>query len=368
MPLGQTAMTLMFAGNFAPTFFMCPSRKPWDSPSVAPGRMASSTLPNSSAWAASEMRSNTRSDSRTTASISPRVPFCSVNPALRRLGRRLGAGAQAHLHRDAGALQRLAQVLRLGGALRAPADHPDLLDAGEGLGQEGKQVAAALDDLLLVSLELDCLDVEHLGGKTQCAAAWGGSMAQPSGVARNAFWHNVAYVCKKLQRGGRAMMAASGALDYDTFRLFLHLSRTLRFARTSRECHISPSALSRAVQRLEREVGWPLFERDQRRVTLTPEGVRFAAHAREALEGWEELRRRLRGRSETLTGHHLAVRLGHRLPELLAPRAGRVPAAAPRGRTSPSRPATPPTPWRWPPRGGSTWRWPPSPTGCPRRC
>jgi LysR family transcriptional regulator, positive regulator for ilvC len=91
-------------------------------------------------------------------------------------------------------------------------------------------------------------------------------------------------------------------VDYDTLRLFLHLSRTLRFARTSKECHISPSALSRAVQRLERAVGWPLFERDQRRVSLTPEGARFAAHARQTLEGWEELRRRLRSRSETLTG------------------------------------------------------------------
>jgi Mn-dependent DtxR family transcriptional regulator len=70
------------------------------------------------------------------------------------------------------------------------------------------------------------------------------------------------------------------AMDYDTLRLFLHLSRTLHFLRTSRACHVSPSALSRAVQRLERETGWPLFERDRRSVRLTPEGARFAAHAR----------------------------------------------------------------------------------------
>jgi hypothetical protein len=55
-------------------------------------------------------------------------------------------------------------------------------------------------------------------------------------------------------------------MDYDTLRLFLHLSRTLHFLRTSRACHVSPSALSRAVQRLERETGWPLFERDRRSV------------------------------------------------------------------------------------------------------
>jgi LysR family transcriptional regulator, positive regulator for ilvC len=91
-------------------------------------------------------------------------------------------------------------------------------------------------------------------------------------------------------------------MDYDTLRLFLHLSRTLHFLRTSRACHVSPSALSRAVQRLERETGWPLLERDRRSVRLTPEGARFAAHARETLERWEGLQRDLRGRRETLTG------------------------------------------------------------------
>jgi LysR family positive regulator for ilvC len=84
--------------------------------------------------------------------------------------------------------------------------------------------------------------------------------------------------------------------------LFLNLSRTLHFLRTSRECHVSPSALSRAIQRLERQAGWPLFERDRRTVRLTPQGVRFAEHARETLDSWERLRRELRGKSETLEG------------------------------------------------------------------
>lgn len=91
-------------------------------------------------------------------------------------------------------------------------------------------------------------------------------------------------------------------MDYDSLRLFLHLSQTLHFLRTSRECHVSPSALSRAIQRLEREAGWPLFERDRRTVRLTAEGTRFAEHARETLDSWGRLRRDLRGKSETLAG------------------------------------------------------------------
>jgi len=86
-------------------------------------------------------------------------------------------------------------------------------------------------------------------------------------------------------------------MDHDALRLFLHLSRSLRFLHTSRECHISPSALSRAIQRLEREVGCRLFERDRRTVRLTPEGTRLAAHARDVVDRWDQVRLELRGSS-----------------------------------------------------------------------
>jgi LysR family positive regulator for ilvC len=91
-------------------------------------------------------------------------------------------------------------------------------------------------------------------------------------------------------------------VDYDVLRLFLHLSRSLHFGRTSKECHISPSALSRAVQRLEEEVGRPLLERDRRKVALTPDGARFANHARETLERWGDLQQVLAAEAHTLTG------------------------------------------------------------------
>jgi LysR family positive regulator for ilvC len=91
-------------------------------------------------------------------------------------------------------------------------------------------------------------------------------------------------------------------VDYDALRLYVHLARTLHFLRTSQECHVSPSALSRTIQRLEREAGWPLFERDRRSVRLTAAGARFAEHARDTLDRWERLRRDLRGRADTLEG------------------------------------------------------------------
>src|SRR6478752_608802 len=94
----------------------------------------------------------------------------------------------------------------------------------------------------------------------------------------------------------------SFAMDYDGLQMFLEVSRSLNFLRASRACHVSPSTLSRVVQRLEQETGSVLLERDRRSVRLTPEGARFAEHARDTLERWQRLQRDLRGPHDTLAG------------------------------------------------------------------
>lgn len=91
-------------------------------------------------------------------------------------------------------------------------------------------------------------------------------------------------------------------MDYDALRLFLHLSRALHFTRTSRECGISLSALSRTIQRLETEVGEPLLIRDRRSVTLTPAGELFREHAEETLAHFQSLKQRLASAGEALSG------------------------------------------------------------------
>lgn len=91
-------------------------------------------------------------------------------------------------------------------------------------------------------------------------------------------------------------------MDFETLRIFLHLSRSLHFARTSKAVHRSPSAVSRIVQRLEEELGHALFERDNRTVVLTPQGELFARYAADSLIRWDEVRQALRQGSETLRG------------------------------------------------------------------
>jgi LysR family transcriptional regulator, positive regulator for ilvC len=91
-------------------------------------------------------------------------------------------------------------------------------------------------------------------------------------------------------------------MDYDALGLFLHLSRTLHFTRTSRECHLSLSALSRTIQRLESEVGRPLFLRDRRSVTLTAEGELFREHAADTLARFQALKQKVSRDAEKLSG------------------------------------------------------------------
>lgn len=91
-------------------------------------------------------------------------------------------------------------------------------------------------------------------------------------------------------------------MDLEHLRLFLHLSETLHFGRTSRERFVSPPTLTRAIQRLEEECKKPLFVRDRRFVELTPAGREFKAFARETLQRWEELRGSLGEEARVLRG------------------------------------------------------------------
>ena len=60
---------------------------------------------------------------------------------------------------------------------------------------------------------------------------------------------------------------------------FLALEETRRFAMAAQRCHVSPSAFSQMISRLEEQVGARLFDRDTRNVALTPEGEIFSQGA-----------------------------------------------------------------------------------------
>ncbi|WP_152360148.1 HTH-type transcriptional activator IlvY [Microlunatus speluncae] len=78
--------------------------------------------------------------------------------------------------------------------------------------------------------------------------------------------------------------------DLRDLRLFLHVTETLNFGRSSTESHVSPATLTRAIQRLEARAGRQLLERGPRGVSITADGLRFREYARGAVELWDRYR------------------------------------------------------------------------------
>jgi LysR family transcriptional regulator, positive regulator for ilvC len=78
-------------------------------------------------------------------------------------------------------------------------------------------------------------------------------------------------------------------MNIQELRLFKHLSGTLHFGQSSRACHVTPSALTRIIQRLEEDLGENLFLRDNRSVTLTTAGKVFRSYADDVIQRHEVL-------------------------------------------------------------------------------
>jgi len=71
-------------------------------------------------------------------------------------------------------------------------------------------------------------------------------------------------------------------------RAFLALSRTCNFGQTALQLHLTQSALSALIARLETQVGARLFERSTRSVSLTAAGREFADYVVEILRQADE--------------------------------------------------------------------------------
>ena len=82
-------------------------------------------------------------------------------------------------------------------------------------------------------------------------------------------------------------------MDIRALKLFLHLADTLHFGRTSRDCNITRSGLTRTIQRLEMELGEQLFFRNNRSVRLTETGRIFRQYASDAVRSYRILQNRI---------------------------------------------------------------------------
>jgi LysR family positive regulator for ilvC len=91
-------------------------------------------------------------------------------------------------------------------------------------------------------------------------------------------------------------------MDTRSLQLFLTLADSLSFTRTAELRHLSLSAVSRSLQRIEEEVGQRLVERDKRSVRLTREGERFRSYAQSGVDDWQQVLGELRLDKTNLRG------------------------------------------------------------------
>lgn len=83
-------------------------------------------------------------------------------------------------------------------------------------------------------------------------------------------------------------------------RYFGAVARVENIHRASRDLHVSPPALSKAIARLEGELGVKLFERQGRAIRLTEQGRALQRRSAEILELAEQTRFEVAGRLDTL--------------------------------------------------------------------
>src|SRR5450432_3126512 len=93
-------------------------------------------------------------------------------------------------------------------------------------------------------------------------------------------------------------------------RYFLAVADAGTFTEAAEVLHVSQPALSQQIKKLEVELGFAVFQRGTRRVTLTPRGKGLISSARQVIEAAEAYRRHARdlagGTQELTIGYRAA--------------------------------------------------------------
>jgi LysR family transcriptional regulator, positive regulator for ilvC len=91
-------------------------------------------------------------------------------------------------------------------------------------------------------------------------------------------------------------------LAHDELAAFLHLSESLHFSKSAKALHMSPSALTRCIQRIEADLGQPVLLRSRRAVTLTRAGEILRDYARTHMAAHAHLLESLAAEARVPTG------------------------------------------------------------------
>ena len=73
-------------------------------------------------------------------------------------------------------------------------------------------------------------------------------------------------------------------MDINGLRYFIKVAETMNFTKAASECAITQTAMSQHIRNMEKSLGFKLFERSTRQVTLTPAGENFYKKAQVIVE------------------------------------------------------------------------------------
>lgn len=73
-------------------------------------------------------------------------------------------------------------------------------------------------------------------------------------------------------------------INYELYKVFYHVAKSLSFSEAAAGLYISQSAVSQSVKLLEKRLGQTLFVRNTKRVSLTPEGEMLLKHIEPAIQ------------------------------------------------------------------------------------
>ncbi len=91
-------------------------------------------------------------------------------------------------------------------------------------------------------------------------------------------------------------------MDTRVIKYFLTVAQTNNITHAAQQLHITQLTLSRQMIDLEKELGVTLFDRKQRRIALTSEGVLFQQRASTILSLLDQTKQELQNTAEELTG------------------------------------------------------------------
>lgn len=91
-------------------------------------------------------------------------------------------------------------------------------------------------------------------------------------------------------------------IDLKDAAFFLRLCETENVTRAAALSSVSPSTLSRTISKLEKDLGTTLCVRDQKGITITKSGKRFADYARKAIADFKALEADLKQENSTIGG------------------------------------------------------------------